>query len=173
MLLRLRASHKSIYVILYYVIVGLTITQRLSRRFPATYITATDFGDDIAFLSDSIEDAQCFLSLVIKRAKEVGPSINEDKTEYMSYSTPSPRNDTILANERAFKKVNDFKYLGSWVDNSEKGTKTRKAQAWAAIRKIDNIWKSDLPRKLKGNFFRSTVESILLYGAETWTMTKK
>ena len=50
--------------------------------------------------------------------------------------------------------------------------KTRKTQAWAAIRKLDNIWESDLPRKLKINFFRSTVESILLYGAETWTMTK-
>ena len=81
------------------------------------------------------------LSLVIKRAKEVGLSINEDKTEYMSYNTPSPRNDTILANEKALKKVNDFKHLGSWVDNSEKDTKTRKAQAWAAVRKLDNIWK--------------------------------
>ena len=43
--------------------IGLTITQRLSRRFPATYITDTDFADDIAFLSDSIEDAQCLLVL--------------------------------------------------------------------------------------------------------------
>ena len=152
---------------------GLTIAQRLSRRFPATYFKDTDFADDIALLSDSIEDAQCLLSLVIKTAKDVGLSIKEDKTDYMSYNTPSPRNDTILAYEKPLKKVNDFKYLGSWVDNSEKGTKTRKAQAWAAIRNIDNIWKSDLPRKLKGNFFRSTVESILLYGAETWTMTKK
>ena len=31
---------------------GLTITQRLSRRFPATYITDKDFADDI-----SLEDA--------------------------------------------------------------------------------------------------------------------
>ena len=99
---------------------GLTITQRLSRRFPATYITDTDFADDIALLSDSIEDAQCLLSLVIKIAKEVGLSINEDKTEYMAYNTPSPRKDTILANEKPLKKVNDFKYLGSWLDRSEK-----------------------------------------------------
>ena len=151
---------------------GHNITQRLSRRFPAAYITETDFAVDIALLSDSIEDAQCLLSLVIKTAKEVRLSINWDKTEYMSYNTPSPRNDTILANEKPLKKVNDLKYLGSWVDNSEKDMKTRQAKARAAIRKLDNIWKSDLPRKLKINFFRSTVENILLYGAETWTMTK-
>ena len=136
---------------------GLTITQRLSRRFPATYFTGTDFADDIPLLPNSIEDAQYLLSLVIKTVKEVGLSINEDKTEYISYNTPNPRNDTILANEKPLKKVNDFRYLGSWVDNSEKDTKTRKAEARAAIRKLDNIWKSDLPRKLKINFFRSTV----------------
>ena len=99
---------------------SLTITQRLSRRLPATYIKDTDFAEDIALLSDSIEDAQCLLSLVIKTDKEVGLSIIEDKTEYMSNNKLSPKNDTILANEKPLKKVNDFKYLGSWVDNSEK-----------------------------------------------------
>ena len=91
---------------------GLTITQRLSQRFPATYITDTDFADDIALLSDSIEDAQCLLSLLIKTAKVVGLSINEDQTEYMSYNTPNPRNDTILANEKPLKKNERFQIFG-------------------------------------------------------------
>ena len=34
------------------------------------------------------------------------------------------------------------------------------------------IWKSQLPRAIKVRLFLATVESILLYGAETWTMTK-
>jgi len=59
------------------------------------------------------------------------------------------------------------------VDNSAKDIKIRKAQAWTATLKLDNIWKSSLPRRLKVNFLRATVESILLYGAETWTMTKE
>ena len=83
---------------------SLTITQRLSRRFPAKFITDNDFADDIALLSDTIEDAQCLLSLVIKTAKDVSLSINEDKTEYISYNTPSLRNDTIIANEKPLKK---------------------------------------------------------------------
>ena len=48
---------------------GLTITQRLSRRFPATYITDTDFADDIALLSESIEDTQCLLLKSLKQPK--------------------------------------------------------------------------------------------------------
>ena len=109
--------------------IGLTTTQKLGRRFPATYITDTNFADDVTLLTDSIEDAQCLLSLVKKTAKEIGLSINEDKTEYISCNAPIPRNDTILANEKPLKKFNGLKYLGSWVGNSEKDMKMRKAQA--------------------------------------------
>ena len=34
------------------------------------------------------------------------------------------------------------------------------------------VWKSSLSRQLKIRFFRATVESVLLYGSETWTLTK-
>ena len=34
------------------------------------------------------------------------------------------------------------------------------------------IWKSDLSKKHKLNFFRPMVESILLYGCAAWTLTK-
>ena len=37
---------------------------------------------------------------------------------------------------------------------------------------MNNIWKSNLKDKLKRNFFRATVESVLVYGSTTWTMTK-
>ncbi|XP_077868031.1 uncharacterized protein LOC144357878 [Saccoglossus kowalevskii] len=37
---------------------------------------------------------------------------------------------------------------------------------------MDNIWRSNMSRSFKTQFFRATAESILLYGAETWTLTK-
>ena len=33
------------------------------------------------------------------------------------------------------------------------------------------VWTSKLPRVTKISLFRATVESVLLYGSETWTMT--
>ena len=36
---------------------------------------------------------------------------------------------------------------------------------------MKKIWKSDLRRDLKIRLFQATVESILLYGSETWTIT--
>jgi len=133
----------------------------------------TDFTDDIALLSDNIEDAQTLLTLVVNAENTVGLNVNEDKTKYMSYNIPG--NTELTANGKPLKKVLDFKYLGSWVDNSAKDIKVRTARTWTAKLKLDNIWKSNLPRRLDQllNFFRATVESILLYGAETCTMTKE
>ena len=69
--------------------------------------------------------------------------------------------------------VNDFKYLGAWMISSAQDIKTRKAQAWTACHKLKSIWKSTLHKQFKIRLFVSTVESVLLYGSETWTLTKQ
>ena len=69
--------------------------------------------------------------------------------------------------------VKDFKYLGSWTQSSLQNIKTRNALAWKACNKLTKIWKSNLPRSAKVKLFQATVESILLYGSETWTVTTK
>ena len=50
---------------------------------------------------------------------------------------------------------------------------TRIGKAWGALLKRDTIWKSNLSNQLKIKFFQATVESVLLYGTETWTLTKE
>ena len=63
-------------------------------------------------------------------------------------------------------------YLGSWIDSSVKDLKIRKALAWRTCHQIRNIWKSTLSRKMKLSIMHTTVKSVLLYGCETWTLTK-
>ena len=48
------------------------------------------------------------------------------------------------------------------------------ALAWKAIIRLYRIWKNDnnITRDIKVNLFRATIESIFLYNATTWTMTK-
>jgi len=38
---------------------------------------------------------------------------------------------------------------------------------------MDQIWKSNLNRTLKIRLLTSTVESVLLYGCEIWSLSKK
>ena len=71
------------------------------------------------------------------------------------------------------EKVEDFKYLGSWVDSTDKDIKIRKAQAWQALNKMNCMWNSNMRKEIKVRFFAAAVESILLYGCESWTVTPK
>ena len=59
------------------------------------------------------------------------------------------------------------------MKSSEKDVKVRKAAAWRAHSKLNKIWKSTLPRGLKQRLFAATVESVLLYGCEAWTVIPK
>ena len=65
----------------------------------------------------------------------------------------------------------DFNYLGSLIASTEHGVNNRLGKAWTALNGMNNIWKSNLPDHLKRNFFRATVESVLVYGSVSWTLT--
>ena len=71
------------------------------------------------------------------------------------------------------KLVDEFTYLGSSVESTEKDIETRLTKAWTAINRLSIIWKSDLTDKMKRSFFQAAVTSILLYGCTTWTLTKR
>ena len=92
------------------------------------------------------------------------------KTKYMSYNNNQQFNiKTIDGTD--LKRVEDFKYLGAWVDSSEKYVKIRNAQSWRTCHQMRNIWNSKLSRKFKIRLIIATVKSVLLYGCETWTLT--
>ena len=74
-------------------------------------------------------------------------------------------------NSEILKNVDNFKYLGSWSTSSEDDFNVRKALDWNTCHKLGEIWKSSLPRNIKIRVFLTTAESVLLYGAETWTIT--
>ena len=97
--------------------------------------------------------------------------MNTGKTKYMSYNTIQQFEIKAIDGSN-LKRVEDFKYLGAWIDSSAKYLKIRKALAWRTCHQMRNICKSTLSRKMKLRLMHTTVESVLLYGCETWTLTK-
>ena len=71
-----------------------------------------------------------------------------------------------------WKKWMNFHYLGAWVDETGKDIEVRIEKGWGALNKMETVWKSKLSRNLKVRFFRTTVESVIMYGAEIWTLTR-
>ena len=157
---------------------GLQITfPNTSRRNPrklATFITDLDFADDIMLTSENIMNAQIMLSAIETTATKVGLNINRFKTEYMVVGNKLKGSETALyIKSGEISKVDDFKYLGSWLLNCEKDFASRRELAWKASIRLVKIWKSkEISREVKVNLFHACVESTLFYNAGTWTMTK-
>ena len=151
---------------------GLLYQPRKSSRHPALYITDADFADDIALLSDNLAGAQALLSSLESAVNCAGLHLNESKTEYMPINVRNNQEIRTLSNN-ILKCVEDYKYLGSHIQNSEKDFNIRKGIAWTACNKMNKIWKSDLARDFKIRIFRVLIEPILLYGSETWTLSAR
>ena len=90
----------------------------------------------------------------------------------MTYNQHNTIRDVMSSqNSERIKQANEFKYLGSYIASTEQNINVRIGKAWSALNQLTNIWKSRLSKNLKRNFFRATVESVLVYGAITWTLT--
>ena len=144
---------------------GFTLTPRKSRRHPKVVLTDLDFADDLSLLSDEIEQAQELLLSVERECKKVGLGVNAKKTKGLPINMENPPPlHTMDGTELEW--VKDFKYLGSWVEQTERDIAVRKALAWQALNGMSRIWTSAMRRDLKIRFFTATVESILLYDCE-------
>ena len=148
---------------------GIEILPRQGSRQPAENIKDLSYADDVTLLAQSLENAEQLLIKLEKAAAQVGLDINTDKTKVMTV------NNTInyqikTSKDIPIEETTTFKYLGSNIPDSTTDFNKRKSLAWAAMKKLDKIWKSSIHRSLKIRFFLSSVESILLYGSEAWTV---
>lgn len=151
---------------------GIIIKPGKSNRDRLKYLTDLDYADDIALTGTLLKDAQDLLTSLEKASARVGLFLNSKKTEYMTVNEEADHAQILSNDGSQLNEVNDFKYLGSYVADSMRDFMIRKGQAWDACNRLHPIWQSNIPRSTKLAFFRACVESILLYGSETWTMKK-
>ena len=150
---------------------GFQIQRRQSRRIRPVCISDLDFADDIALISEQVKQAQTLLDRVETAAAAIGLMANPKKTKMMTFNCPS-KIDIKTSDGSILEEVDDFTYLGSLVSSSRADIAKRIGLAWAAHNKMSRIWRSTLSRKTKTRLFRSTVESVFLYGSAAWTLTE-
>ena len=148
--------------------VGFTTITRRSRRHPEERLSDLGYADDISLLANQASDAQIQIDTISSTAAEVGLTINPDKTKILALNMPSP--SVTIQNEQ-LEVVEDFKYLGSYINSAEHDLKCRKGKAWAAFWLLKKIWTSDIPLQTKIGLFDASVLSVLLYGSPTWVIS--
>ena len=136
-------------------------------------MTDVDFADDLALTTNTAAEAQDLLLSVELAANSIGLHLNESKTKYIGINLSDDDTTSIkAANGEELEKVDDFVYFGSRIRKTERDFEVRKGKAWGACHQLKNIWKSGMRRDMKVRLFRATVESVLLYGSETWTISQ-
>ena len=134
-----------------------------------------DFADDIALLESDMTRSQQQLDAHKVNAGKVGLEINVKKTEQMRLNQPNNTAPIVNLgiNGEDIATVKDFKYLGAHMESTEKDVQARIGLAWAAFHKLEPILKSaKTPLNFKIRLFNAACVSILLYGCETWVLTK-
>ena len=133
-----------------------------------------DFSDDISLLSHRQQDAQEKLCRVATEAEKTGLQINIWKTEVMRVN--NRQQDPVRLHQEDIKEVDKFVYLGSVVSKDEgtdEAIECRMNKARHAFNTLRPIWRSTaLSLHKKIWIFNTNVKSVLLYGAETWRVTK-
>jgi len=112
------------------------------------------------------------LTRVETAAATVGLMANAKKTKVMAFNQQREVN-LKTGDDTTLEVVEEFTYLGSLVSSSTADIKKRIALTWTACNSLRKIWRSSLSNNFKLRLFCSTVESVLLYGCEAWTLTKQ
>ncbi|XP_063594887.1 uncharacterized protein LOC134771856 [Penaeus indicus] len=120
------------------------------------------------------EDLQFLVDQFSQAARLLGVTISLPKTEVLHQSTTAtPPNITIEGTQ--LKTVEDFKYLGSVVDNDgslDKKINSRICKASQALGplKIHILSQHSIKLSTKLQIYITIVLTSLLYGCETWTL---
>jgi hypothetical protein len=149
---------------------GIELSRRRSSRHPAVRLSVLAYADDIALLSRSIPDAQVMLERLESYAASVGLHINTGKTKALHINI-APGTSQLHTREGPIDWVSSFTYLGATIPDMHKDFLERKAKAWSAMHRLTTVWTSNASITLKGRLFRSLVEPVLLYGAESWALS--
>ena len=128
------------------------------------------FADDLVITDETNEILQDQLEVWGRNLEDNGLKINRKKTMYMGPDSVKLQGETLPTEE-------NFKYFGTMVNMTnclDLEVTARIQGAWSNWRKMTGtLCDKRIPLKLKGRIFKAVVRPAILYGAETWTTTKR
>ena len=110
-----------------------------------------------------------------EQSAKVGLKTNATKTKLMRVGTK--QDDVVMIAGEQIEEVDKFRYLGNIVSKkggTDEDIHARIGKARQAFAMLRPIWRSTaLTTRTKLRVFGSNVKAVLLYGAETWRLTKE
>lgn len=134
------------------------------------------FADDIVLTSEDPEEMKEMLEQIRTESLKVGLKMNIKKTKVMyNGNVQGPHLQGIQIGNDTIERVDEYIYLGQKVKagpGQEDEIKRRIAMGWTAFGRHSNILRGDIPMCLKRKVFNTCIVPVIIYGAETWSLTK-
>ena len=159
-----------------------------SRRRPDLYshFANRHMGDTICILEDGIlpQCVSCgrvgtFLMLTEKHIASVECTVRSERlTKFRALKSRARLNNvTFQVNGVAIERVRSFKYLGRMISDKDCDQvaiehQLQRARAkWKRFSKI--LTAEGMDSKIAGYFYKVVVQTVLLYGSESWVISKR
>ena len=130
------------------------------------------YADDTTLLAESKADLLQLLEKVKQQSIKAGLHLNFKKTKVMATEDL----DEFLLDGKKIDIVGDFIFLGSKIQNSgrcEGEIIRRLALGRAAMTGLNKIWRDkNITTETKSRIVNALVFPVVMYGSESWTITK-
>jgi hypothetical protein len=136
------------------------------------------FVYDVVLVDESRTGVDQKLELWRRTLEAKGFRLSRSKTEYIKcdFSTTTQEVGDVRLDGQVVPKKGTFHYLGSMLQKNgdiDEDVSRRIKAGWLKWRQGSNIlYDPKVPLKLKVKFYRTTIRSVMLYGAECW-LTKR
>lgn len=129
------------------------------------------FADDIVLIAERHEDLSYMLTVLDEKSRDCGLEMNQNKTCLMT------NGQQILTTIRGqeIKYVNEYTYLGQnicFANQTLNEVERRIKKAWSKYWSLKHVFKAKLPLTLKKKAMDSCVLPTLLYGCQTWVLSR-
>ena len=156
---------------------GLFLTYR-DKTPASTSIQDALYADDLTLVAESRQELQHMVNAVNSACKWWGMTISATKTKTLIVGEQQTSSQPpIMLQGQPLEEVESFSYLGSEIGQSSKAEKEVSVRLEKAG-KVHQIWRRKvfqsraLSTATKVRAYQTLVMPVLLYGAETWTVTQ-
>ena len=128
-------------------------------------------------LRENLQTVRENTEIFVKASKVIGLEVNSENTKYMITFRHQNivQNQNIVFENVSFEKVEEFKYVGVTVTNTNdirEEIKIRINMGNACYYSLEKILSFHLlSKKLKVNTYKIIILPAVLYGCETWSLT--
>ena len=138
--------------------------------------TDLDYADDVALLAEMLEVLLLALDVLKNEARPLGLEVNWQKTKIQTTIDPATAPASVQVSGNSVDVVESFVYLGAEIHStgsSEPEVRRRIGVAKSCFNLLNRgIWRSSISFSTKVRLYLTYIQPVLLYGAETWALTR-